>query len=288
MAGPAAPIIAGAVQGGMSIGGQLIAGYQSKKNQARTIAANKEQAEYAYAKDKEMWEQNNVYNSPQAQMQRLKEAGLNPNLVYGTGTVGNTSTQTPRYNPPNIEYNQKPMVTLENMPDFLSMYQNFEMKQAQIDNIRAQTDNTAMRTLTEDFRQNLMDIQGSKIDLDRDIALNLWPYNANIKQQNFERGTVDIDKSLQQIKNMKQDEQLKMLEQHYKSRQITTETIKAEKMAAEKLFQDHKNEWIKMGVTTSDNAFVRIMVRMMNESGIKDYKDMDQFIIKMLGPYMGW
>lgn len=31
------------------------------------------------------WEKENAYNSPAAQMARLKEAGLNPNLIYGDG-----------------------------------------------------------------------------------------------------------------------------------------------------------------------------------------------------------
>lgn len=42
-----------------------------------------------------MWRKNNRYNAPSAQMERLREAGLNPNLMYGQGTVGNSSTQSP-------------------------------------------------------------------------------------------------------------------------------------------------------------------------------------------------
>lgn len=41
-----------------------------------------------------LWNMNNAYNSPTQQMKRLKDAGLNPNLVYGNGSVvGNTSHQ---------------------------------------------------------------------------------------------------------------------------------------------------------------------------------------------------
>lgn len=39
-----------------------------------------------------MWNAQNAYNTPAAQMERLKEAGLNPMLVYGHGSVvGNTA-----------------------------------------------------------------------------------------------------------------------------------------------------------------------------------------------------
>lgn len=53
----------------------------------------------------QMYERNNSYNSPAAQMQRLKDAGLNPDLMYSRGDVGNatapeapTQAPTPRYN----------------------------------------------------------------------------------------------------------------------------------------------------------------------------------------------
>lgn len=38
----------------------------------------------------EFWRMQNEYNSPRAQMQRLQEAGLNPNLIYGDSVSGAT------------------------------------------------------------------------------------------------------------------------------------------------------------------------------------------------------
>ena len=53
----------------------------------------------------QMYEKNNSYNSPAAQMQRMKEAGLNPDLMYSRGDVGNATAPeapaqapTPRFN----------------------------------------------------------------------------------------------------------------------------------------------------------------------------------------------
>lgn len=44
-------------------------------------------------RDLAMFNLTNTYNSPSMQMQRLKAAGLNPNLVYGSGSVvGNTAS----------------------------------------------------------------------------------------------------------------------------------------------------------------------------------------------------
>lgn len=58
--------------------------------------ANKKLAQYSFNKNVEMWRMQNEYNAPKAQMKRLQEAGLNPNLIYGKGTVGNAQTM-PQY-----------------------------------------------------------------------------------------------------------------------------------------------------------------------------------------------
>lgn len=41
-----------------------------------------------------MWHRQNEYNSPAMQMERMKEAGLNPKLMYQQGTTGNTGIVT--------------------------------------------------------------------------------------------------------------------------------------------------------------------------------------------------
>lgn len=53
----------------------------------------------------QMYEKNNSYNSPAAQMQRMRDAGLNPDLMYSRGDVGNATAPeapaqapTPRFN----------------------------------------------------------------------------------------------------------------------------------------------------------------------------------------------
>ena len=46
---------------------------------------NAEQAQLQRDWQEKMWNLSNEYNSPLQQMQRFKEAGLNPNLVYGDG-----------------------------------------------------------------------------------------------------------------------------------------------------------------------------------------------------------
>lgn len=47
----------------------------------------------------EQWNRNNAYNSPAAQMQRFKAAGLNPDLIYQQGTPGISSAPAQGTNP---------------------------------------------------------------------------------------------------------------------------------------------------------------------------------------------
>lgn len=63
-------------------------------------AARRELAEYAYTKDLEQWNRENEYNTPESQMRRLSEAGLNPNLVYGSGAGQSVSAKSPSYKAP--------------------------------------------------------------------------------------------------------------------------------------------------------------------------------------------
>ena len=41
----------------------------------------------------QMWHAQNEYNNPKSQMQRFMDAGLNPHLIYGQGTPGNSPSQ---------------------------------------------------------------------------------------------------------------------------------------------------------------------------------------------------
>lgn len=87
----------------VNVAGTGLQAYQGGRNIRRTHKYNRAMAEYTFNKNIEMWRMQNEYNSPQAQMQRLKEAGLNPHLMYGKGTVGNAQTM-PQYVAPQGDF----------------------------------------------------------------------------------------------------------------------------------------------------------------------------------------
>jgi len=90
-----------------AVGGSLLNYFQGRSNTNKTIAANREAAELEWQRSRQAWSESNAYNAPEAQMERLRQAGLNPNLVYGQGgATGNVvSAQQPKYNAPNYQYN---------------------------------------------------------------------------------------------------------------------------------------------------------------------------------------
>lgn len=71
-----------------------------------------------WKRQKKMFNMVNEYNAPKAQMQRLEEAGLNPNLVYGKGATGGmasspsvaTAPNTSRYTDTRLKSAQRDLV----------------------------------------------------------------------------------------------------------------------------------------------------------------------------------
>lgn len=74
-----------------------------------------------------MWNKQNEYNAPAAQMARFKAAGLNPNLIYGQGTPGNATTR-PEFARPNLTV---PRLKLNTM-DYMSQFQDIGIKNQQL------------------------------------------------------------------------------------------------------------------------------------------------------------
>ena len=76
---------------------------RTKELNQQTYQYNKNLAELAFKQNVEMWNAENAYNTPAAQMMRMRAAGLNPNLLYGNGqeaSAGNASDA------PELQYGQ--------------------------------------------------------------------------------------------------------------------------------------------------------------------------------------
>lgn len=95
-----------AVALGLDMFGNMVTNMTNYSMNQATNKANKQLAydNYQYNKalmenaqqyNTDMWNMNNEYNSPAAQMQRLAEAGINPNVAFMNGQTNNTTSGAP-------------------------------------------------------------------------------------------------------------------------------------------------------------------------------------------------
>lgn len=111
---------------GPALGAGINAIFQGKSNRKSRKFAEKmyyQQRNDALA----FWNAQNAYNTPAAQMQRFKAAGLNPNLIYGRGSSGEAGSinvpNQPRWNPtaPHL-----------NLAEISNQFYNSKLKAAQV------------------------------------------------------------------------------------------------------------------------------------------------------------
>lgn len=266
------PAIIQAVAGaGSGIFGSIMSSESAKENTKRTIKANKEMAQYAYDRDLEMWHLQNAYNSPAEQMKRLREAGLNPNMIYGSGSAGTgNASSMPKYNAPSLQYNYKPL-DLSFIPEVLGQYQDARLRQAQIDNVQAQTANTQADSLNKAVLNFLLKLKGE----DAEQMLNAKEKNywhdkttagqAQAAEFQGQMASVKLKQEWQRLLLMTQEQQTKMLQQQAMERKMGQIDLDTERKRAALMYERQKADWIKMGVTTSDHPLLRIYARMLQE-----------------------
>lgn len=83
----------GLVNPGLGVLGNIVGGIGSYFSQRATNRANQRMMREQNAFEERMWNLQNEYNTPANQMKRLLNAGLNPDLMYQNGTMGNSAEQ---------------------------------------------------------------------------------------------------------------------------------------------------------------------------------------------------
>ena len=112
---------------------------QRNENEA-AFRRNKELAAIQNQYNIDQWNRENAYNTPTAQMKRLADAGLNPNLMYGQGNTGNAAQLSGSLSAgsPAVPTDMSPMGRKVSV---IGSALDAEMKRAQIRNIDADTKN---------------------------------------------------------------------------------------------------------------------------------------------------
>ena len=150
--------VIGAVSAGLgavsSLGGQLISGRQQRRNIRDQGRHNIELAQFAHDRNVELWKKQTAYNTPEQQMQRFREAGLNPHLMYQQGQPGLAGEAPQMATPQSADFSQRgPML---NPMQALSEHLDVKGKKQQIANMEQQI-------ITEEARGKLMRLQGEGV-----------------------------------------------------------------------------------------------------------------------------
>ena len=130
------PLVAAGIVGAVGSAGS--AAIQNKLN----VKHVRENRQWEYDKALEFFNIQNEYNSPQAQMNRLKEAGLNPYLIYGNNPSG-AAGQSGTLPVPDTQQAQmrSPMEGISTGPiGSILATQDIRVKQAQANLMREQAD----------------------------------------------------------------------------------------------------------------------------------------------------
>lgn len=155
-----APGVGTIIGSGIGLLGDVIGGLFSSSGQKSANKTNIQLAREQRDWNEEMWNKQNAYNSPAAQIARMRAAGLNPALMYSQGNVGNAG-DVKGYNPPSVGnelagLGQGISSGLGNVMSGMMQYEQLKQIQAQTALLRAKATKELNTTMTpEQYSQYL-------------------------------------------------------------------------------------------------------------------------------------
>lgn len=241
---PIDPITGAIISAGISSVSQAASGLFG--NKARRKAATK-----SYERNLANWHRQNAYNDPSMQMQRLKGAGLNPNMVYGTGVqaAGQASSQP-----------SAPTATQQNiqLPDAMAAYTSME----QLGIMKAQRLNIEADTRLKESGTELKTGQSFKLAMSNTIQALL---------QN-EKGVYMTTESGRQLSGKEMFDALMdgtvrnpAVLARYK--ELLNTTTKREILQSQSQLEAFKSKLAKVGLTTNDPLAIRLGTLMALDEG---------------------
>lgn len=244
-------MIGGIIQGIGSLASGFL-GYQGQKEANRT---NIKLAEQARQHDVSMWNAQNAYNTPAMQMQRMKEAGLNPNLVYGSGAGQTTAGAPPKAPVPTVD-NEMASLAQMSLTPMISLYQDWQVKKAQIDNLAAEQ--ASKESITR-----LNNLKYSKEILGQ-------PYWATERQYDYEKKRLGVDNLEQQLFQNKLKTKYQTSSYPALLNQISLRNAVLEQTRVSQQLENELSRNLKpYGLTSRDNVWARILLNLGNNPKIK-------------------
>lgn len=244
--------VGSAISAGASFLGGLISNNSQRKAVKEQIRAqeleNQRNREYNLmlaqqqnAWNVEQWERENEYNDPAAQMKRFKNAGLNPDLMAGSGAQ-NLSAPSPTMTAgaPSTPQDMSALGRRPNLGEAVQIALRDSMIGAQIDNIKANTEKTRNESsiLASDakfrdaYNQGVLNLQNMQIRLDNSqLKLNdeeLIKFRSEVAKLDAETNNVlaEYGKIRASIRNLDADTASKRLHDALDSAKVEAEIKK--------------------------------------------------------------
>lgn len=138
------------------------------------------------------WAMQNEYNSPRAQMERYRDAGLNPNLIYGQSNEAPAvrSSDVQSWNPRSPDFKV-------DAPQMLSSFMDARLKEATMDNLTTQNTVLAQEAILKAAQTANLGTQTAKSQFDLQLATELKATTLEAAQANLNKITTETSISLQ-------------------------------------------------------------------------------------------
>lgn len=249
-------------------------GNKSNKN------ANQSQQDFANANYDKQRQDNladftkqNEYNSPTSQMARLRDAGLNPHLVYGNGaateaSAGVKSADTGSYNPRVNNYEGIATGT----QSALEAYFDTQLKTQQVDNLKKQNTVLTQESYLKAQQTATLAMQTAKTEFDLKQAQSLSGYSlqaaeANVKKLNSEIETQSLNRQ-QTIQSMEisQERNLREAASNATSIKEALSRMAAQQLQNAKTYQETANARATMANIKKDGELKELDAKLKRDN----------------------
>lgn len=188
---PLAAALPAIISGGAALIGQGVNALSQARANKQQLRYNQQMYQQQRKDSLQDWEMQNKYGSPQQQMQRLQEAGLNPHLVYGKGTVDNfagavRSSDTKNYSP------IAPKIDLSQVGDAISQITDLQLKKVQTDNVRAQAENLIQDAENKKIQNLILRKELDQRDFNLTRGKELFPYQLDAAAEDNRKKRAEI------------------------------------------------------------------------------------------------
>lgn len=247
--------------GGISAAGSVAGSALGAGAQDRANAQNLEIAKMQNAWNLEQWNRENVYNKPTEQMQRLSEAGLNPNLVYGNGATTQAAA-SPRAAGAKMEafkdYNFGLHEATSTYLNTLNTEKNLELAQSQKSALDAQTLHEGVKQTETLARKNLSEFQLG-------LSKQTEQYSIEAAKLNAERTRTEIQRSI--TDNAIKEYELRILQPlqgKVSEQQLQNLKAQGEMLIYQGQYEQIKTALAKQGINMNDPIWARQLDKFLN------------------------